>query len=290
MAARETPANDADQPLSAIVARDVERALAEDTGSGDLTAQLIDASLPGRARVICRDDAVLAGVPWLDACFRALDPAVAIDWQVPEGGRLAPDATACVIQGQARALLTAERQALNFLQTLSAVATRTRMFVEAVAGTSAKIVDTRKTLPGLRYAQKYAVRIGGGTNHRMGLYDGILIKENHIAAAGGVRAALEAARRVDARVPVQIEVETLEQLQEALAAGAKLVLLDNFTTDRMREAVKLSAGRAELEASGGIDLKTVRAIAETGVHRISIGGLTKDVKAVDFSMRLALVA
>jgi nicotinate-nucleotide pyrophosphorylase (carboxylating) len=285
-----TPANDADQPLSAIVARDVERALTEDAGSGDLTAQLIDASLPGRARVICREPALLAGTPWFDACFRALDPAVEIDWQIPEGGRLAPDAAVCVIQGQARALLTAERPALNFLQTLSAVATRTREFIDAVAGTRAKIVDTRKTLPGLRYAQKYAVRIGGGTNHRMGLYDGILIKENHIAAAGSVREALAAARQVNASVPVQIEVETLEQLREALAAGAKLVLLDNFTTDRMREAVKLSGGRAELEASGGVDLKTVRAIAETGVDRISIGGLTKDVKAVDFSMRFAVVA
>lgn len=289
-AARRPQANDADQPLSAIVARDVERALAEDRGSGDLTAQLIDARLPGRARVICREDAVLAGTPWFDACFRALDPAVAIDWRLPEGGRLAPEATACVIEGQARALLTAERPALNFLQTLSAVATKTRVFVDAIAGTNAKIVDTRKTLPGLRYAQKYAVRVGGGTNHRMGLYDGILIKENHIAAAGGVRAALEAARRVDAGVPVQIEVETLAQLDEALAAGAKLVLLDNFTIERMREAVKLAAGRAELEASGGIDLQTVRAIAETGVDRISIGGLTKDIKAVDFSMRFAMTA
>ena len=290
MAARENPVRDADQTLAAIVERDVARALAEDIGSGDLTAQLIDGALPGRARVICREDAVLAGVPWFDACFRAMDPAVAIDWQVPEGGRLAPDATVCVIQGRARSLLTAERPALNFLQTLSAVATKTRVFVDAVAGTRARIVDTRKTLPGLRYAQKYAVRIGGGTNHRMGLYDGILIKENHIAAAGGVREALEAARRVDARVPVQIEVETLAQLEEALAAGAKLVLLDNFTIERMREAVKLAAGRAELEASGGIDLGTVRAIAETGVERISIGALTKDVKAVDFSLRFAVVA
>jgi nicotinate-nucleotide pyrophosphorylase (carboxylating) len=290
MAARENPVRDADQTLAAIVERDVARALAEDIGSGDLTAQLIDSALPGRARVICREDAVLAGVPWFDACFRAMDPAVAIDWQIPEGGRLAPDATVCAIQGRARSLLTAERPALNFLQTLSAVATRTRVFVDAVSGTRAKIVDTRKTLPGLRYAQKYAVRIGGGTNHRMGLYDGILIKENHIAAAGGVREALEAARRVDARVPVQIEVETLAQLEEALAAGAKLVLLDNFTIERMREAVKLAAGRAELEASGGIDLGTVRAVAETGVERISIGALTKDVKAVDFSLRFAVVA
>ncbi|MGN2393053.1 carboxylating nicotinate-nucleotide diphosphorylase [Pelomicrobium sp. G1] len=279
-----------DPTLQEHVARDVAGALEEDLGPGDLTAQLLPEDLIARARVMCRDHAVLAGAPWFDACFRRLDPAVEIQWNVPEGGALSPGTEVCLLQGRARALLSAERPALNFLQTLSAVATATRRYVDAVAGTRARILDTRKTLPGLRFAEKYAVRVGGGTNHRMGLYDGILIKENHIAVAGGVKEALAAAWRMNASVPIQIEVETLAQIEEALAAGARLILLDNFSLDAMREAVRLTAGRAELEASGGITLENVRAIAETGVDRISIGSLTKDVKAVDFSMRVVPVA
>ncbi|GIX26123.1 MAG: nicotinate-nucleotide diphosphorylase (carboxylating) [Burkholderiales bacterium] len=279
-----------DPTLQEHVARDVARALEEDLGPGDLTAQLLPEDLIARARVMCRDHAVLAGAPWFDACFRRLDPAVEIQWNVPEGGALSPGTEVCLLQGRARALLSAERPALNFLQTLSAVATATRRYVDAVAGTRARILDTRKTLPGLRFAEKHAVRVGGGTNHRMGLYDGILIKENHIAVAGGVKEALAAAWRMNASVPIQIEVETLAQIEEALAAGARLILLDNLSLDAMREAVRLTAGRAELEASGGITLENVRAIAETGVDRISIGSLTKDVKAVDFSMRVVPVA
>ncbi len=279
-----------DPTLQEHVARDVARALEEDLGPGDLTAQLLPEDLIARARVMCRDHAVLAGAPWFDACFRRLDPSVEIEWNVPEGGALSPGTEVCLLQGRARALLSAERPALNFLQTLSAVATATRRYVDAVAGTRARILDTRKTLPGLRFAEKYAVRVGGGTNHRMGLYDGILIKENHIAVAGGVKEALAAAWRMNASVPIQIEVETLAQIEEALAAGARLILLDNLSLDAMREAVRLTAGRAELEASGGITLENVRAIAETGVDRISIGSLTKDVKAVDFSMRVVPVA
>jgi nicotinate-nucleotide pyrophosphorylase (carboxylating) len=279
-----------DPTLQEHVARDVARALEEDLGPGDLTALLLPEDMIARARVMCRDHAVLAGTPWFDACFRRLDPAVEIQWNAPEGGALSPGTEVCLLQGQARALLSAERPALNFLQTLSAVATATRRYVEAVVGTRARILDTRKTLPGLRFAEKYAVRLGGGMNHRMGLYDAILIKENHIAVAGGVKEALAAARRVNASVPIQIEVETLAQIEEALAVGARLILLDNFSLDAMREAVRLTAGRAELEASGGITLENVRAIAETGVDRISIGSLTKDVKAVDFSLRVVPVA
>lgn len=265
---------------------DVARALDEDIGGGDLTAQLIPATQTTRARVITREAAVIAGRPWFDACFRALDLACTLDWQVNEGDRVAAGSVLVEISGNARALLTAERPALNFLQTLSAVATATRPYVEAVAGTHAAIFDTRKTLPGLRIAEKYAVRVGGGQNQRVGLYDGILIKENHITAAGGIAAVLAAAFKLAAgKVSVQIEVETLDQLREALAAGANLILLDNFSLAQMREAVTLTAGRAQLEASGNITLDTVRAVAETGVDRISIGGLTKHIRAVDLSMR-----
>ncbi len=277
-----------EQELKAAVEANVAAALAEDLGSrGDVTAALIPAERRARAVVITREDAVLAGRPWFETCFRALDPQARIVWHVLEGGRIEAGQRLCEIEGNARALLSAERPALNFLQTLSAVATETRRFVEAVAGTRARIYDTRKTLPGLRLAEKYAVSCGGGENHRMGLYDGILIKENHIAAAGGIQPALAAARRLaPPGVFIQIEVETLGQLQEALAAGATLVLLDNFDLETMREAVRLTAGRAELEASGGVSLTTVRAIAETGVDRISVGALTKNVRAVDLSMRL----
>jgi nicotinate-nucleotide pyrophosphorylase (carboxylating) len=277
------------QEFAAVIERNVTAALAEDVGSGDWTAQLIDAAAAGRARVITRQDAVVCGAPWFNACFRKLDPAMEIEWTVAEGAFVIAGQPLVTLRGAARALLTGERTALNFLQLLSAVATVTRRFVDAVAGTRAKIVDTRKTLPGLRVAQKYAVRTGGGVNHRMGLYDAILIKENHIAAAGGVPAALgEAARVAPPHVWTQIEVESFDQLRAALAAGAKMILLDNMNTEQMSEAVKITAGRAELEASGGITLANVRAIAETGVDRISIGGLTKDIKAVDLSMRFGL--
>lgn len=276
-----------DTRLGNTIRTNVRAALDEDIGTGDVTAQLIPAHTVGRARVIAREDAVLCGTAWFDACFRTLDGDVEVIWQAADGEPIQAGQTLCAITGKARALLTAERPALNFLQTLSAVATQTRRYVDAVAGTGAKIHDTRKTLPGLRLAQKYAVRCGGGENQRVGLYDGILIKENHIAAAGGVSAALRAAFEL-ARpgMPVQIEVETLAQLEEALHAGARLILLDNFDLAGLRAAVALNAGRAQLEASGGVTLATVRAIAETGVDRISVGSLTKSVQAIDLSMRL----
>ena len=275
--------------LTEEIERNVSAALAEDVGSGDLTAQLTPPGKPARATVVCRSAATLAGRPWFDAVFRHIDAGVKIDWQVAEGARVAPGSALCTLAGLARSLLTGERTALNFLQTLSAVATATRTYVDTIAGTRAAILDTRKTLPGLRVAQKYAVEMGGGMNHRMGLYDAILIKENHIAAAGGVTAALQAAAKVPGpRLWTQIEVETLDQLREALAAGATMVLLDNMSQAQMREAVQIAAGRAKLEASGGITLANVREIAETGVDRISVGALTKDIHAVDLSMRFAL--
>jgi nicotinate-nucleotide pyrophosphorylase (carboxylating) len=272
--------------LAPEIERNVAAALAEDVGAGDLTAPLTPAGRTAQATVLCRQEAVICGQPWFEACLRKLDPRATVSWLTPEGTKVAAGTKVCEIQGQARALLTAERTALNFLQTLSAVATVARRYVDAIAGTRAKIVDTRKTLPGLRVAQKYAVRTGGGANHRMGLYDAMLIKENHIAAAGGIKPALSTA--IKCAPPgawVQIEVENLDQLREALGAGATMILLDNMSVERMREAVKIAAGRAELEASGGITLENVRAIAETGVDRISVGSLTKDVRAVDFSMR-----
>jgi nicotinate-nucleotide pyrophosphorylase (carboxylating) len=272
--------------LQAEIERNVTRALEEDVGAGDWTAMLTPADTPARASIVCRSAAVLCGEAWVTGCFGKLDPNSRIQWRARDGDTIASGTVVCEIAGDTRALLTGERTALNFLQTLSAVATVTRSYVEAVEGTRAAIVDTRKTLPGLRLAQKYAVRVGGGKNHRLGLYDGVLIKENHIAAAGGVRQALEAAGKVaPPGVWIQIEVESFEQLGEALACGAKMILLDNMTTEQMAQAVKIAAGRAELEASGGITLSNVREIAETGVDRISIGGLTKDVKAVDLSMR-----
>lgn len=275
--------------LAPEIARNVAAALAEDVGSGDRTAQLTPADKTARATVICRVPAVIAGRPWFDAVFARIDAAVKIDWHVAEGAKVARDTRLCTLSGSARSLLTGERTALNFLQSLSAVATATRVYVDAVAGTRAAILDTRKTLPGLRVAQKYAVTQGGGMNHRMGLYDAVLIKENHIAAAGGIVPALTAARAVAGQVEwIQIEVETLAQLREALAAGASMVLLDNMSVAQMREAVQIAAGRAKLEASGGITLKNLRAIAETGVDRISVGALTKDLKAVDLSMRFEM--
>jgi nicotinate-nucleotide pyrophosphorylase (carboxylating) len=272
--------------LTSAIERNVAAALTEDVGGGDWTAQLIAPAAAGCARVISRENGIMCGAPWFDACFRKLDPQVDIQWAVKEGDRILARQQLVTVRATARALLTGERCALNFLQMLSAVATATRRYVDAVAGTRTKIVDTRKTLPGLRLAQKYAVRTGGGANHRIGLYDAMLIKENHIAAAGGIRQALrEASRVAPPGVWTQIEVETFGQLREALDAGATMILLDNMSTEQMREAVHIAAGRAELEASGGITLDTVRAIAETGVDRISIGSLTKDIKALDVSMR-----
>ncbi len=272
--------------LARAIEDNISAALAEDIGVGDWTAALTPEARTSQATIISRTDAILCGEAWVEECFRRLDPGVRVTWHAHDGAALRPGASVCEISGNTRALLTGERTALNFLQTLSAVATKTQRYVQAVAGTHAKIVDTRKTLPGLRLAQKYAVRTGGGTNHRLGLYDGVLIKENHIAAAGGVRQALESARAAaPAHVWIQIEVETKAQLQEALAAGARMILLDNMTPDQMREAVAVTAGRAELEASGGITLDNVRSVAETGVDRISIGSLTKDVQAIDLSMR-----
>lgn len=266
----------------------VAAALAEDMGAGDLTAQLIPADRAARATLITRQDAILCGGPWFEACFRRLDPNIRIRWQAREGEAVAANTTLCEIEGNARALLSAERPALNFLQTLSATATATRRYVDAVKGTRAVIMDTRKTLPGLRIAQKYAVRAGGGANQRIGLFDGILIKENHIVAAGGIAQVMAVAHKLaPPGVSIQIEVESLDELRQALEAGATLVLLDNFTLDQMREAVKLTAGRAQLEASGGITFEEVRQIAETGVDRISIGGLTKNVQAVDLSLRIS---
>lgn len=271
--------------LASAIREDVERALAEDIGTGDVTARLVRPSEKAHARVVTRELAVLSGTAWFEECFHQIDREVEIHWNARDGDHLVRGQVVCEIDGRARSLLTAERSSLNFLQTLSAVATKTRAFVDAVAGTKAAILDTRKTLPGLRYALKYAVRCGGGTNHRMGLYDGVLIKENHIASAGGIGPALAQARMVAPDIPTEIEVENLGQLKEAIAADAKLILLDNFDLAGFREAVRVTAGRAALEASGGINLETVRAIAETGVDRISIGSLTKDIRAVDLSMR-----
>lgn len=275
-----------DEKLQAAFEQNILAALLEDVGTGDLTGMLVPEEPRAQARVIVREEAVLCGAPWFEGVMLAVDEDIEIDWKYAEGDLMAKDSVVCTISGSPRSLLTAERGALNFMQLLSGVASATRKYVDVIAGTSAAILDTRKTLPGLRQAQKYAVRVGGGKNQRMALYDGILIKENHIAAAGGVTRALENAAALNAGVTVQIEVETIAQLEEALAAGVKSVLLDNFDLDMMREAVKVNAGRALLEASGGINMETVRAIAETGVDRISIGSLTKDVRATDFSLRI----
>jgi nicotinate-nucleotide pyrophosphorylase (carboxylating) len=273
--------------LAELAKADAARALAEDVGAGDLTAALVPAGRRARARVLAREAAIICGRPWVEAVVHQLEPSAELHWLVGEGQRTMADQVVLEIEGSARALLTAERTALNFLQMLSAVATQTAIYVDAVRGTRASIVDTRKTLPGLRLAQKYAVRMGGGTNHRIGLFDAVLIKENHIAAAGGVTQVLAAAAQVAARAQfVQIEVETLAQLREALAAGANMILLDNMDLATLREAVRITDRRAVLEISGGVTLESVRGLAETGVDRISIGALTKDVKAIDFSMRL----
>lgn len=273
--------------VTELAAGDVARALAEDVGAGDLTAGLVDPARRARARILARDSALICGAPWAEAAWRQLDPQVQVHWLVPEGARSRADQVVVELEGSARGLLTSERTALNFLQLLSAVATKTGSYVDAVKGTRARIVDTRKTLPGLRLAQKYAVQVGGGLNHRIGLFDAVLIKENHIAAAGGVTAALRAAAEVASSAAfIEIEVETLGQLEEALQAGARMVLLDNMDLATLHEAVSLNDGRAVLEISGGVTLESVRALAETGVDRISVGSLTKDVQATDFSMRL----
>jgi len=286
MSTLKNPCAPFDAALAAAFEANIRDALAEDIGSGDLTGMLVPADQHVAARVIVREEAVLCGAPWFEGVMTTIDPRICISWKHAEGDLMPADSTVCTIEAPARALLTGERSALNFLQLLSGVASATRRHVQAVAGTAARILDTRKTLPGLRLAQKYAVRVGGGDNQRLALYDGILIKENHIAAAGGVAAALRAAQALGSDAPVQIEVESLDELREALAAGATSILLDNFSTALMREAVDITAGRALLEASGGVNLATLREIAETGVDRISIGSLTKDVRATDYSLRI----
>jgi nicotinate-nucleotide pyrophosphorylase (carboxylating) len=282
---------DHNETLDEARARNIREALFEDIGRCDWTAQLVPAGRRVRAHVRVREAAVLCGRDWFNGVFAALDSTARIDWQYDEGADMAADTVVCQIEADGRSLLSAERPALNFLQLLSGTATITRTHARAIEGASPNprgcvVLDTRKTLPGLRLAQKYAVRVGGGANQRLALYDGILIKENHIAAAGGVTQALAQAQALNAGVTIQVEVETLDQLREALAAGAVSVLLDNFTEPRMREAVSITAGRALLEVSGGVALDQLRWIAATGVDRISIGRLTKDVKAVDYSMRV----
>lgn len=274
--------------LTAEIEANVRRALTEDIGSGDITAQLIPAERLAHATIITREAAVICGTAWVDAVFRRLDPRVAVHWQVRDGERVSPNQALFHLEGPARALLSGERSALNFLQTLSAVATRCQHYADLVQGTAVKLLDTRKTLPGLRLAQKYAVTCGGCHNHRIGLFDAFLIKENHIAACGGIVEAVQAAHKIAPGKPVEVEVESLEELQQALDAGADIIMLDELSLDDMRQAVAITQGRAKLEASGGVNETTLRAIAETGVDYISIGTLTKDVKAVDLSMRLSL--
>lgn len=279
-----------DYPLAEEITRNVAAALAEDVGAGDLTASLVPGERQVKATVISREAGVLCGVAWFDACIAALDPSATVRWQAADGDRIQANQLLCEIEGNGRALLTAERSALNFLQLLSAVASKVRIYADAIAGTRAQVVDTRKTLPGLRIAQKYAVRAGGGGNHRLALWDAILIKENHIHAAGGIAEAMAAAQALAAQAAdrckfIQVEVENLDELEQALNAGARMILLDNFTPALLREAVRMNAGRAVLESSGNVTLETIRGVAETGVDRISVGALTKDVKALDLSMR-----
>lgn len=275
-----------DAALTSSFESSIRAALEEDIGSGDWTAMLIPESVHLNACVLVRESAVLCGAPWFEAVMKLLDPRIALTWHVSEGDAMTANTEVCSLVGPARAVLTGERTALNFLQLLSGVATATREYVTLIEGTRAFVLDTRKTLPGLRLAQKYAVRVGGGKNQRLALYDGILIKENHIAAAGSIAAAMAAAHALQSGVSIQIEVESLDELQQALDAGAVSILLDNFSIAMLKQAVEQTAGRALLEASGGIDRKTIRAIAETGVDRISIGSLTKDIKATDYSLRV----
>ncbi|MBL3600161.1 MAG: carboxylating nicotinate-nucleotide diphosphorylase [gamma proteobacterium endosymbiont of Lamellibrachia anaximandri] len=272
-------------PSPKLITRQVRDALDEDIGSGDLTAGLLDVDAVSRVEVVCRQSAVICGIAWFDEVFRQLDSEIVIEWRVADGDRVGLDQQLCTLTGNSRALLSGERTALNYLQTLSGTATRARIYADRVAGTGVRILDTRKTLPGLRLQQKYAVTCGGCDNHRIGLYDAILIKENHIHAAGSIAAALDAAQDLaPGGVGIEIEVESLDELREALQAGAERVLLDNFSLDGLREAVTLVSGKVRLEASGGVNLETIRGIAEAGVDDISVGDLTKDVTAVDLSM------
>jgi len=272
-------------PPQAAIDADVARALAEDLGPGDVTASLLPDELQ-QGYVIARESAVIAGRPWFDACFLALDPEARLHWRVAEGDRIAAQDVVCTFEGRSRALVSAERCALNFLQTLSATATRTAAYVSAVSGTQARILDTRKTLPGLRVAQKYAVRAGGGSNHRLGLFDAVMLKENHIHAAGSIAAAAAQAKARYPLLPLIIEVESIDELDQALAVGCTRILIDDFSLADMREAVRRAGGVTPLEVSGGVDLSSVREIAETGVDCISVGALTKHIRAIDFSMRL----
>lgn len=272
-------------PPADVVATDVRHALAEDLGSGDVTAALLP-DAPESAYLLCKEDAVVCGRPWFDACHRALDADVAIDWRVAEGDHVTAGTVLAILHGRTRALVSAERTSLNFLQTLSGTATSVAAHVEAVRGTGARILDTRKTLPGLRIAQKYAVRVGGGDNHRMGLYDAVMLKENHVRAAGSIAAAITAARSSQPDLPLIVEVETLAELRDALDAGCDRILIDDFDADARREAVRIADGRIPLEASGGVDLESLRQVAADGVDCISIGGLTKHVRAVDLSLKL----
>jgi nicotinate-nucleotide pyrophosphorylase (carboxylating) len=269
------------------IAEQVRSAISEDLGDQDYTAMLIHDSTQANAKIIARENALICGIPWVNECFKQISPSTKINWLINEGDNVTENQIICHIHGNARGILTAERTALNFLQTLSATATLTQQYVNETVGTSTRIMDTRKTIPGLRLAQKYAVFIGGGLNQRIGLYDGILIKENHIAAAGSIETALKAAVLLgqDKNLPIQIEVETLAQLETAIKAGAKLILLDNFDITLLKKAVEINNKQAVLEASGGIDLKNLHEIARTGVDRISIGALTKHIKAIDLSMR-----
>lgn len=277
-------------PPQDVVDANVAAALAEDLGSGDVTASLLPDG-PDTAYLLCKEDAVVCGRPWFDACHRALDPNVAIDWRVAEGDRVAKGTVLATLRGRSRALVSAERASLNFMQTLSAAATVVAQYVDAVRGTGAKILDTRKTIPGLRLAQKYAVRVGGGTNHRIGLYDATMLKENHIRAYGSLAGAAKAARAARPTLPLIVEVESLAQLREALDVGCDRILIDDFDAATRREAVRIAKsapydGRIPLEVSGGVDMSTLRAIAEDGVDCISIGGLTKHVRAIDLSLKL----
>lgn len=272
--------------LEQSIQTSVELSLQEDLGDGDLTASLIPENTLGQASIISRVDCVLCGIAWAEKTFQSLDHSIELDWHYQDGDQVAAGDSVCTLRGPARALLTGERTALNFLQTLSAVATKTKTYVKAIAHTKAKILDTRKTMPNLRLALKYAVRTGGGKNHRIGLFDGVLIKENHIIACDGITKALKFAKDADQKVPIQIEVETITQLKEAVDGGAKLILLDNFKLQFMKEAVKIVNGKALLEASGGITLNSIVEVAETGIDRISIGTLTKDIHSIDLSMRL----
>lgn len=273
-------------PPARLVDAQVRAALAEDLGPGDATALLLD-DVPAAATVTCKEAAVIAGRPWFDACFHALDHHARIDWHVEEGAEVEAGTVVCTVLARTRALVSAERSALNFLQTLSATATVTSQYAAALAGTRTRVLDTRKTLPGLRQAQKYAVRVGGGSNHRIGLYDAVMLKENHIAAAGSIGAAVERARALHPRLPVIIEVESLEELDQALATGCTRILVDDFDEAMLREAVARAAGRIPLEVSGSVSLDRLPAIAATGVDYVSVGALTKHVRAIDFSLRLS---